>query len=81
MSASRGIEPLAGFVRELRPGQRNDGLFWAACRAAEDGLDPAPLAQAAAEIGLPPEQIARTIASARHTVNRARREHEQAASG
>ncbi len=55
------------WVARLREGNRNCGLFWAACRVIEAGqpvlLD--DLAAAAATTGLPDREIARTIASAR----------------
>ena len=61
---------LAAWVARLPEGNRNAGLFWAACRAAESGhagaLD--GLVEAAQTAGLPGHEIARTIASARHTV-------------
>src|SRR6185437_368530 len=64
-SASR----LAGWVEQLEEGNRNSGLYWAACRAVEAGrpglLD--DLAAAAAKTGLSSREIARTIASARRS--------------
>jgi bifunctional DNA primase/polymerase-like protein len=63
---------LVQWVERLEPGNRNCGLFWAACRAAEAGqpglLD--DLAIAAARTGLPGREIARTIASARRCSSR-----------
>ena len=60
------LNRLAGWVERLEEGNRNSGLFWAACRAVEAGqsglLD--ELAAAAARTGLPAQEIARTIASA-----------------
>jgi hypothetical protein len=57
---------LVAWVERLEPGNRNNGLFWAACRAAETGesslLD--DLAAAAARTGLTDREITRTIASA-----------------
>ena len=32
------VDHLAGFVAKLQPGNRNGGLHWAACRAAEAGV-------------------------------------------
>lgn len=75
MTESQGIEGLAAFVASRKPGDRNRGLFWAACRAAEDGLDPAPLAEAAGQAGLDPEQVAHVIVSAAATIRRARADH------
>ncbi len=60
-------ERLAAWVARLREGNRNAGLFWAACRAAEAGSPDAlnALAEAAQTAGLPAQEITRTIASAR----------------
>lgn len=59
---------LAGWVGRLHEGERNHGLFWAACRLAEAGYAPsdveATLTPAATGIGLPPWEIATTIRSA-----------------
>jgi Bifunctional DNA primase/polymerase, N-terminal len=58
---------LAAWVERLEEGNRNAGLFWAACRAAESGqpnvLD--DIAAAAAKTGLSECEITRTIDSAR----------------
>ncbi|MFE5671683.1 bifunctional DNA primase/polymerase [Agromyces sp. NPDC056523] len=72
MSSATGSSPdparLAGWVGRLRQGERNHGLFWAACRLAEAGYASsdveAALAPAAAGIGLPAREIATTIRSA-----------------
>lgn len=65
---------LAAWVGQLEEGNRNCGLFWAACRAAEVGqhhvLD--ELAAAAARTGLSESEIRRTIASARRTAQTCR---------
>jgi Bifunctional DNA primase/polymerase, N-terminal len=60
---------LATWVARLPEGNRNAGLFWAACRAAEAGTPGAldALADAAQTAGLPTQEIARTIASARRS--------------
>ena len=60
---------LADWVAQLPEGNRNAGLFWAACRAAETGQHGAldALAGAAGTAGLPEEEIRRTIASARRS--------------
>ena len=57
---------------------RNDGLFWAACRAVEAGDETAlaDLAAAARTTGLGDREIARTIASARRTTGRGAFEHQ-----
>jgi hypothetical protein len=76
-SPSRSVEAtdlsrLTSWVEQLEPGNRNCGLFWAACRAAEAGqielLE--VLAAAAGKTGLPDREIARTIASACRTIAR-----------
>ena len=66
------LSHLAGWVARLTEGNRNDGLFWAACRAAEAGDDTTldRLADAAREAGLGGREITATIASAQRTVTR-----------
>lgn len=72
MSRETALAPdparLAGWVGRLQEGERNHGLFWAACRLAEAGYASsdveAALASAAAGIGLPAWEIATTIRSA-----------------
>jgi len=77
-AATRPATPPAGdlrgllsWVASLPPDghNRNDGLFWAACRAAEVGDEAvlAGLAEAARTTGLAEREIRRTIASARRT--------------
>lgn len=59
---------LARYVERLPEGQRNAGLFWAACRAVEDAHPQATfdLLEAAAMVaGLDEVEASRTIASAR----------------
>jgi hypothetical protein len=53
--------------QRLEEGNRNAGLFWAACRAVESGRANAldEIATAAAKTGLSEREIARTIDSAR----------------
>jgi len=65
---------LAAWVARLPEGNRNTGLFWAACRAAEIGHPAAldALAEAAGTAGLPEAEIARTIASARRSAGHPR---------
>ncbi|MFH9572284.1 bifunctional DNA primase/polymerase [Streptomyces sp. NPDC017454] len=61
---SRG---LLQFVLAAHEGQRNTRLFWAACRAYEDGIGPAlvdPLVEAARSTGLTEHEARATIASA-----------------
>ena len=66
-AAPGDLSHLAAWVGRLQEGNRNAGLFWAACRAVEAGqpavLD--DLAAAAAATGLTGREIARTISSAR----------------
>jgi hypothetical protein len=65
---------LADWVAGLAPDShnRNDGLFWAACRAAEAGDESAfaEVAAAARATGLSDREIAATIRSARRTAGR-----------
>ncbi|MFF9117283.1 bifunctional DNA primase/polymerase [Streptomyces massasporeus] len=64
--ASRSVRGLVAFVLDSRPGQRNNRLFWAACRAAEDGRQDArgALLEAAVQAGLDAREAAATIRSA-----------------
>ncbi|MGW4569037.1 bifunctional DNA primase/polymerase [Streptomyces sp. NPDC004561] len=58
---------LVHFVLTAHEGQRNTRLFWAACRAYENGLGPAltaPLTEAARHTGLTEHEARATIASA-----------------
>ncbi|MGC9498144.1 bifunctional DNA primase/polymerase [Streptomyces sp. WG7] len=58
---------LVQFVLAAHEGQRNTRLFWAACRAYEDGIGPVlvePLVQAARATGLTEREARATIASA-----------------
>lgn len=61
-------ERLAAWVALRGEGERNRGLFWAACRLAEAGVEPAvtfdALGPAAEHAGLPPREVAVTIRSA-----------------
>jgi hypothetical protein len=68
---------LAAWVAVLNEGNRNAGLFWAACRLAETGhADAFPaLAEAARSTGLPESEITRTLLSARRTVASERPAH------
>ncbi|WP_042163335.1 bifunctional DNA primase/polymerase [Streptomyces sp. NBRC 110035] len=61
---------LVQFVLAAHQGQRNTRLFWAACRAYEDGIGPAlvaPLVEAALNTGLTEREARATIASAART--------------
>jgi hypothetical protein len=58
---------LVQFVLGAHEGQRNTRLFWAACRAYENGIGPAllaPLVDAAVDTGLTEREARATIASA-----------------
>jgi hypothetical protein len=58
---------LVQFVMTAHEGQRNTRLFWAACRAYENGIGPllaAPLTEAACHTGLTEREARATIASA-----------------
>ncbi|MFF9096040.1 bifunctional DNA primase/polymerase [Streptomyces sp. NPDC014802] len=58
---------LIQFVLSAHEGQRNTRLFWAACRAYENGIGPAllhPLLDAALDTGLTEREARATIASA-----------------
>jgi Bifunctional DNA primase/polymerase, N-terminal len=72
-TAARGdLSHLAAWVERLQEGNRNAGLYWAACRAVE-AAQPAvldDLAAAAAATGLTDREIARTISSARRGTQR-----------
>ncbi|MER5821180.1 bifunctional DNA primase/polymerase [Streptomyces mirabilis] len=65
----RSVRGLATFVLDSRPGDRNNRLFWAACRAAEDAQDGREDAQdallaAAVQAGLSEREASATIRSA-----------------
>ncbi|MFD5101639.1 bifunctional DNA primase/polymerase [Streptomyces albidochromogenes] len=58
---------LVHFVRAAHEGQRNTRLFWAACRAYEDGIGDSladALTAAAVAAGLPEQEARATLASA-----------------
>jgi hypothetical protein len=59
------IGRLAEWVAAQPEGNRNNGLFWAACRAVENGFDPGELVAAAVSAGLTETEACRTIDSAR----------------
>ncbi|MEU1970786.1 bifunctional DNA primase/polymerase [Microbacterium sp. NPDC019599] len=65
-------EVLSQWVGRLREGERNHGLFWAACRLSEAGVIADAIVEvlgpAASRIGLDAGEIERTVSSAyRHT--------------
>ena len=67
LANSDDLGRLVAWVERLEKGNRNSGLFWAACRAVEAGrsdvLD--EIAAAAARAGLSEREVTRTIDSAR----------------
>jgi len=67
-SVTADAERLAGWVAARGEGERNCGLFWAACRLAENGTAPGDaldaLAPAAAHAGLSEREITTTVRSA-----------------
>ncbi len=64
---------LAAWVANRVAGERNRGLFWAACRLAENGIRPSDaldvLAAAAGRAGLAEREITATVRSAYRTVH------------
>jgi len=59
---------LVRFVAGLQPGERNRGTYWAACRAADDGVLEtlaADLVAAAVQTGLSEHEAVRIVQSAR----------------
>jgi Bifunctional DNA primase/polymerase, N-terminal len=65
-----GVAPFVRFVARLKEGERNEGLFWACCRAieadCEEGLP--LLVRAAACAGLPEPEAWATVRSAQRRV-------------
>lgn len=61
-------EALSQWVARLNEGERNHGLFWAACRLSEAGIQPDAIVDVlgppATRIGLDPQEIERTVRSA-----------------
>lgn len=70
---SRDVERLASWVSRLQEGERNHGLFWAACRMAENDIPPNTaldtLAVAGGNAGLTEREVATTVRSAYRTVH------------
>jgi hypothetical protein len=67
----KDLSHLPGWVASQPEGNRNHGLFWASCRAAEAGDTTTleNLANAARAAGLDEREIGRTIASAQRTTS------------
>jgi len=68
-----GVDPtptLVAHVARQSEGNRDNALFWAACRAAEAGVrDLEPLVAAAVSAGLTEREAARTVLSAQRTID------------
>jgi len=63
------VDRLVQHVARQTEGNRNAGLFWAACRAVEQGCaDFRPFIEAAVSTGLPANEAARTCRSAIRTI-------------
>jgi hypothetical protein len=64
------VAALVAWVEKLREGNRNDGLFWASCRALEAGHEDylGALVDAAVRAGLTEAEAGRTAASAARRV-------------
>lgn len=60
----RSLDHLVKFVADAPEGQRNQRLYWAACRAHEKGLDPSALVDAAVGAGLVHMAAVATVKSA-----------------
>ena len=73
MGRAEDAERLAGWVAGLGEGERNRGLFWAACRLAENGIRASDaldvLSAAAGRAGLGEREITATVRSAYRTVH------------
>lgn len=67
------VARLAAWVANRQEGERNQGLFWAACRLAEKGVAPTAaldaLTDAAGHAGLEAREIVTTVRSAYRTVH------------
>ena len=66
-TSGRGLAHLPGWVASQPEGNRNDGLFWAACRAVEAGDEQAlaAIANAGLKAGLSEREVFVTLGSAR----------------
>lgn len=75
VDAGVDVARLADWVASRGEGERNRGLFWAACRLAETGVGPeatrAAIGPAAERAGLPGAEVAATIRSAYRTTTAA----------
>lgn len=70
---SMDVERLASWVSRLQEGERNHGLFWAACKMAENDISPNTafdtLAVAGGNAGLTEREVTTTVRSAYRTVH------------
>jgi hypothetical protein len=68
LSSADAVDRIVSWVGTLVEGERNRGLFWAACRLAEHGLTPADaydaLRDPAQSVGLSEREVAVTVRSA-----------------
>jgi hypothetical protein len=71
LSSAEAVDRIVSWVGTLVEGERNRGLFWAACRLAEHGLTPADayhaLRDPAQTVGLSEREVAVTVRSAYRT--------------
>lgn len=67
------VERLAAWVSRLQEGERNHGLFWAACKMAENDISPNTaldaLAVSGGNVGLTEREVTTTVRSAYRTVH------------
>ncbi|WP_416371715.1 primase alpha helix C-terminal domain-containing protein [Leucobacter sp. UCD-THU] len=67
------VERLAAWVSRLQEGERNQGLFWAACKMAENDISPNTaldaLAVSGGNAGLTEREVTTTVRSAYRTVH------------
>lgn len=73
-NAPKDIEPLVRFVANAAEGQRNNILFWAACKAGESGILNGTALQsltiAGESIGLDRQEVLKTLASAKQKTDK-----------
>lgn len=71
--AAMDLDRLAAWVARRPEGERNHGLFWAACTMAENDVAPGDaltvLTDAAGQAGLGPREVSTTVRSAYRTVH------------
>ncbi|WP_373695232.1 bifunctional DNA primase/polymerase [Microbacterium maritypicum] len=76
--AASDVSRLAAWVANRQEGERNRGLFWAACRLAENGVNPVEaldlLGAAAGHAGLAEREIVTTVRSAYRAAHPSARE-------